>query len=96
MSIQKILKGEHQCGNCGRVSSSPSVLKQKKEKDGSIFYYCSNAKKCKLNAKNGLPKNYQSHLASRRVKKEKKVVAKKAKEPKETKKTEKVEAPATA
>ncbi len=92
MSIEKILKGEHQCGNCGMISSSPSVLKQKKEKDGSIFYYCSNAKKCKLNAKNGLPKNYLNNLASRREKK--KVVAKKATA---TKKTEKVaEAQATA
>jgi len=78
MSKEKILKGEYQCRNCGRISSSPSVLKQKKEKDGSIFYYCSNAKKCKLNAKNGLPKNYLSRLASRRKKKEKKIVEKKA------------------
>jgi len=92
MSIEKILKGEHQCGNCGRISSSPSVLKQKKEKDGSIFYYCSNAKKCKLNAKNGLPKNYLSRLASRRVKKEKKKIVEKKAESE----TKKVEAPATA
>lgn len=91
MIKEKILKGEHQCGNCGRISSSPSVLKQKKEKDGSIFYYCSNAKKCKLNAKNGLPKNYLSSLASRRVKKEKKKIVKK-KAASETKKAEQAQA----